>query len=722
MNMRRLLATSAWAAALIVLIPSSALPAFGSPTRPTAQQVATNATHWVGSVSVTGTEDYTDQEGDHFIGSESFTLEYDITLNDDDPGLLFAYTTGRVASASFSEVITSPTDDNGCDRTQTVHGSGGRPFLADGSYLQIAADGKYDFNGTDAPDLATVNGSDVSTGPADCAYSIAVNQAFFEDYGDSNHSGMVDPDGLTIHGQEHTQADPSGADAHQASWHQWTTTTTYELDGTCAADRQAARAAAALKTAQQGSGSDQVCGPPVASFTDQPDGDTIADLGKFNFDGTASYSKFGVLTNYAWDWGDDSDGESDTDPAPQHKFTRGGDYNVQLTVTDSLAHTSVPDAQVVKVCPRDPIPTLLPAQSMSADSIKTVRVGYDALALAFNYKPPDVGVSCSFTGTGILGVHVYVGNPHDRMNPQMDIPIASVATAQLDFLSNSLSVPNCKWEHFPLNGPQNKNCVVGGSGDVLVRWHTEGFSERAGASGTGPEFYNSGPLTYYARTSSSETYAQAINEVEPMLHLVLTEHLGWINPLYMAQEPPAGLQVTDSVGRITGLAADGNGTLTQIPASMYVTGPDNYSAVILFAPTEKAYTVRILGQPGDPYSLVSQTVIPATESTPPAFATRAGQLSSAGTAFTCTVDGTQCDPVPVAVTGPPAPGTPTPGENAPRSRELTPTGGSPSTGALAASGVDVFGEGVVATVPILVGLLALAVRGFRRPRGRHLRP
>jgi hypothetical protein len=177
--------------------------------------------------------------------------------------------------------------------------------------------------------------------------------------------------------------------------------------------------------------------------------------------------------------------------------------------------------------------------------------------------------------------------------------VKSVATARLEFLRDPPSSrPNCKWA-VPYRGKSiAQSCIVGGAGDVLVRWHTSGFVEKL----RGVTVYNSGPLTYYGRVSGSSTFAEAIRTIEPLLHVELTRHLGWIKPFYMIQEPPADISVVDNDGNVTGIGKDGKVT-EDIPGSAYIKQPHGYSAVFMANPEQRRYIVRVSGKPRTKYSL-----------------------------------------------------------------------------------------------------------------------
>ena len=95
--------------------------------------------------------------------------------------------------------------------------------------------------------------------------------------------------------------------------------------------------------------------------------------------------------------------------------------------------------------------------------------------------------------------------------------------------------------------------------------------------------------------------AQQVQSAETAFHLGLIAHLQDINPIYLIQEPPAHLSVTDSAGRVTGMASDGR-AVHEIPGSVSVADRSGYSAVALLTPRGR-YTVTASGPARSTYSL-----------------------------------------------------------------------------------------------------------------------
>ncbi|MCU1391918.1 MAG: uncharacterized protein JWM34_346, partial [Ilumatobacteraceae bacterium] len=83
--------------------------------------------------------------------------------------------------------------------------------------------------------------------------------------------------------------------------------------------------------------------PPVAAFIATPS----ADPARIGFDGSTSTAALpATVTAWAWDFGDGVTGSGVT---PSHPYARSGDYEVSLTVTDSLGLHSLPATKTVQV-------------------------------------------------------------------------------------------------------------------------------------------------------------------------------------------------------------------------------------------------------------------------------------------------------------------------------------------------------------------------------------
>jgi hypothetical protein len=330
---------------------------------------------------------------------------------------------------------------------------------------------------------------------------------------------------------------------------------------------------------------------------------TIAEFGKVDFDASSSVDTGGKISRYEWDFGDGSNATTGQPNVSYEYVSDVAELQASMNFVNEHGQRSNVASQKLDLCPREGIGVTLPAVDISYnDMAKILRIGYTALPLTFRSVPPPPGGMCSFAATGSLPVVIGLG-------PRaFDVPIrlSSVATARLDFLRASpSSKPHCRFAT-PYRGRSiANNCIVGGRGDVLVRWHTDGFSERL----RGVEVYNSGPLTYYALVSKSMTFSQAIRTVEPMLHVELTRHLGWIKPFYAIQEPPARMIVTDSEGETTGVTRSGV-RRKQIPESLFVSNGHGYSAVILLDAEQRRYKIRAHGKAGQRFDVTLTKVYP----------------------------------------------------------------------------------------------------------------
>jgi hypothetical protein len=345
---------------------------------------------------------------------------------------------------------------------------------------------------------------------------------------------------------------------------------------------------------------------PIAAFTTKDSGTTIGDAGTVTFDGNGSQPAGSPLTTYTWDFGDGTQ-QTTTSSTVVHRYTHIKQYTASLVVTDALGDSSHPVSQTFTPggCNGETSAavTLPPVDESYSNLIKLIRFLFGALPLTFGSISSPLGglpadSLCSWQATGTLPMTIALG---PLVGPSVDLTVGVIASATLDFLTpGSPALPDCNWTTI------KTACVIGGSGDAIVRWHTNGFRVITGLPFTLPA---SPAFTYYERVPSTDTYAQAIQAVEPDIHVTLTQHLGWINTLYMIQEPPADVAVTDSMGNVTGVNQAGAQPLQQIPGSIYVTNGQGYSAVLLFQPAG-AYTVTAVGSSGSPYSLSLSKIDP----------------------------------------------------------------------------------------------------------------
>ncbi len=92
---------------------------------------------------------------------------------------------------------------------------------------------------------------------------------------------------------------------------------------------------------------------PQASFTYSPS--TPYKKGATSFDASASFSYYGTITNYLWNWGDGSPKNSTSNPVVTHNFTSAGTFLVTLNVTDSQNLWSTTQKPVKVLPPTPPV-------------------------------------------------------------------------------------------------------------------------------------------------------------------------------------------------------------------------------------------------------------------------------------------------------------------------------------------------------------------------------
>jgi hypothetical protein len=288
-----------------------------------------------------------------------------------------------------------------------------------------------------------------------------------------------------------------------------------------------------------------------------------------------------------------------------------GGYTITGTYTGDSTHETASGTASLQSganCPSEAVAVTLPAISLSYESsIKPYQIKYGQLPLSFAPISTATGATCSLQATGTLPVTVLIG-PSEDEGDRYAVSISSMATATLDFLAQPPAIPTCQWGNNV--GAVNTNCVVGGTGTGLVRWHTAGFSEQF----SGLQFWNSGPLTYYANVDPTASVASQVQPLEALFHTQLVAHLGYINSFYMVQEPPANLVVSGSGGEMTGLPPGPSAKPTKnIPDSVYVSGSHGYSAVLLFGPVTSPITAFVYGPGHSPFSVVFDHVFPSQE-------------------------------------------------------------------------------------------------------------
>jgi len=93
--------------------------------------------------------------------------------------------------------------------------------------------------------------------------------------------------------------------------------------------------------------------PPQASFTYSPTAPYAG--GTTYFDASASFSYNGTITNYHWNWGDESPENSTSSPFITHVFNTSGTFTVTLNVTDSQGLWAASIRQIPVSGPTPPV-------------------------------------------------------------------------------------------------------------------------------------------------------------------------------------------------------------------------------------------------------------------------------------------------------------------------------------------------------------------------------
>lgn len=106
---------------------------------------------------------------------------------------------------------------------------------------------------------------------------------------------------------------------------------------------------------------------------------------KVAFDGSASFDADGDIRIYEWDFGDGTKGFG---PQVEHIYTKVGNYNVKLTVTDSQANTNTTQAVVAAASP----------------IIQSNTTGKGSIKVSFSQKSSKPSDSLSLTITNLAGL------------------------------------------------------------------------------------------------------------------------------------------------------------------------------------------------------------------------------------------------------------------------------------------------------------------------------
>ena len=180
--------------------------------------------------------------------------------------------------------------------------------------------------------------------------------------------------------------------------------------------------------------------------------------------------------------------------------------------------------------------------------------------------------------------------------------MTSTATAQLDFYkAKKVSVP--AHQDFSGLGQHSNNILLNstpGPLDQVAPWSTSGFD----IAWHGVH-HNTGPLDDWVNVSAlispDATIAQKVQIVEVFLHTTLIAHLDAITNWAFIQDPPANVLVTDPNGLQTGFLAPGQ-IVENIAGSEYVSTPSG-NGVIILDPADGVYHTKVIGDPGEAFSL-----------------------------------------------------------------------------------------------------------------------
>ncbi|HKY36544.1 MAG TPA: hypothetical protein VJN18_11430 [Polyangiaceae bacterium] len=244
-------------------------------------------------------------------------------------------------------------------------------------------------------------------------------------------------------------------------------------------------------------------------------------------------------------------------------------------------------------------------------SQKPYRIGLEDVFPVFTTRDltmPNPDISCHLesrasTRTMFLGPSAPWPLPGPLPAP---VPIGTVAPdVDLDFYSNAPTPQRCQ---FGLQGVNN-DCLLNDAAGTprLVKWSTPGF--RLNVLGIPATL---APRTFWVDLASIPGIAPdaalsvTVDAVEDIVEREIAANIVYAQSRWaLIAEPPLDVLVTDPAGRQSGLTATGT-TVSEIPGSTHLQMGDA-GLVLIYQPSNGRHSVRIMGESGDPFSLMIAT-------------------------------------------------------------------------------------------------------------------
>jgi len=133
--------------------------------------------------------------------------------------------------------------------------------------------------------------------------------------------------------------------------------------------------------------------PPIALFTLTVYGGTVL------VDGSMSYDPYGVITKWAWDWGDGTTSAPSAIPTATHTYTLSGTYTIELTVLSSTGQTGSA-SQLIQFWPPPPVMFTYTVIGLTVMVDASANSDYLITSYAWNWGDGS-------TGTGVTAIHTY---------------------------------------------------------------------------------------------------------------------------------------------------------------------------------------------------------------------------------------------------------------------------------------------------------------------------